>query len=229
MPLPHLPSGVWIQRPGDRDLRVENELRSGLPIDDLEGEGAHVKQDTILEAQARPGRMEAVDGEMGPGTAEVSEDDDGSFIRGDHARSLRSVCAFCDIVRGDKPAEVVFEDDFCVAFLDIRPLFPGHCLVIPREHYETLADLPASGLEPFFSVVRLLSRAVPSAVEAEGTFVAVNNKVSQSVPHLHAHVVPRRQKDGLKGFFWPRNGYRDAAQMQETAEAIRAAAAAVAS
>lgn len=136
------------------------------------------------------------------------------------------MCVFCDIVQGDTPAEIVFEDDFCVAFLDVRPLFPGHCLVIPREHYETLADLPREGLEPFFAVVRLLSGVIPGALDAEGTFVAVNNKVSQSVPHLHAHVVPRRRKDGLKGFFWPRRGYRDAAHIQETAAALRSAAAA---
>lgn len=138
------------------------------------------------------------------------------------------MCVFCDIVRGDVPAEVVFEDDFCMAFLDIRPLFPGHCLVIPRDHHETLADLPEAGVDPFFKVVRLLSGVVPAALGAEGTFVAMNNKISQSVPHLHAHVVPRRRKDGLKGFFWPRRGYRDAAEIQETGDAIRAAVAAIA-
>jgi len=127
---------------------------------------------------------------------------------------------FCDIVSGDSAA-LVYEDDDTVAFLDNRPIFPGHTLVIPRMHHETLADLPAELLSPLFANVQMLSRAVPAAVDAVGTFVAVNNKVSQSVPHLHVHVVPRRPKDGLKGFFWPRQRYRDDAHRAEVAEAIR--------
>ncbi len=101
----------------------------------------------------------------------------------------------------------VFEDQVSMAFLDHRPLFPGHCLLVPREHYETLADLPLKLVGPFFANVQLLARAVEKAMNAEGTFVAMNNRVSQSVPHLHVHIVPRRKKDGLKGFFWPRNKY----------------------
>jgi histidine triad (HIT) family protein len=96
---------------------------------------------------------------------------------------------------------IVFEDDSTLAFLDHRPLFPGHTLVIPKQHFETLVDLPSAMVPTFFWNVQLLSRAVERAMDAEGTFVAMNNRVSQSVPHLHVHVVPRRKKDGLKGFF----------------------------
>jgi histidine triad (HIT) family protein len=132
-------------------------------------------------------------------------------------------CRFCAIARGDADAHVVLEDEHVLAFLDHRPLFPGHCLVIPREHHETLADLPAQMLEPLFGSARLLSRAVVEGLAAEGSFVAVNNVVSQSVPHLHIHVVPRRRKDGLRGFFWPRTPYRDDAQAAEVCAALRAA------
>ncbi len=116
-------------------------------------------------------------------------------------------CLFCQIAAGVMPAMTVFEDQVSMAFLDHRPLFPGHCLLVPREHYETLADLPLKLVGPFFANVQLLARAVEKAMNAEGTFVAMNNRVSQSVPHLHVHIVPRRKKDGLKGFFWPRNKY----------------------
>ena len=117
----------------------------------------------------------------------------------------------------------MLDDGDVLAFLDHRPLFPGHCLVIPREHHETLADLPPPMLEPLFGAARLLSRAVVDALEADGSFVAVNNIVSQSVPHLHVHVVPRSRKDGLRGFFWPRNPYRDDAHAEEVADALRRA------
>jgi histidine triad (HIT) family protein len=117
----------------------------------------------------------------------------------------------------------VLDDEDVLAFLDHRPLFPGHCLVIPRAHHETLADLPSPMLEPLFGAARLLSRAVVDALEADGSFVAVNNIVSQSVPHLHVHVVPRSRKDGLRGFFWPRNPYRDDAHAEEVADALRRA------
>lgn len=118
---------------------------------------------------------------------------------------------------------MVLEDEHVLAFLDRRPLFPGHCLVIPREHHETLSDLPAAMLEPLFGSVRLLSRAVVEALAAQGSFVAVNNVVSQSVPHLHVHVVPRRRKDGLRGFFWPRTPYRDDDHAADVCTALRAA------
>jgi histidine triad (HIT) family protein len=116
-------------------------------------------------------------------------------------------CLFCSIVAGDTPATIVASDDEIVAFLDIRPLFPGHVLIVPRGHVETLADLPLERVGPFFERVQLMTRAVEEAMAAQGTFVAINNRVSQSVPHLHVHVVPRTKGDGLKGFFWPRTKY----------------------
>ena len=135
-------------------------------------------------------------------------------------------CAFCRIAAGDEDAAwVVLEEPHAVAFLDHRPLFPGHCLLIPREHYETLADLPHELLEPFFSTVQLLSSVIPDTMGKPGSFVAINNVVSQSVPHLHVHVVPRKPKDGLRGFFWPRHIYESDKQMIETRDAIRAALA----
>lgn len=132
------------------------------------------------------------------------------------------MCIFCDIVRGDLSAVTVFEDEATLAFLDIRPLFPGHTLLVPKDHVETLGDLPDEAVAPFFMNTRMLSRAVPRALEAEGSFVAMNNVVSQSVPHLHVHVVPRRKKDGLRGFFWPRHSYRSEDHMNEVATALRA-------
>lgn len=110
-----------------------------------------------------------------------------------------------------------------MAFLDHRPLFPGHCLLVPRDHHETLGDLPAKLLAPFFSNVQLLARAVEVALNAEGTFIAMNNRVSQSVPHLHVHIVPRRRKDGLKGFFWPRHKYKTDEEQVNVQQAIQLA------
>jgi len=132
-------------------------------------------------------------------------------------------CLFCQIAAEAVPAVSVFEDAVSMAFLDHRPIFPGHCLLVPRQHYETLGDLPTRLVGPFFSNVQLLARAVEMAMVAEGTFVAMNNKVSQSVPHLHVHVVPRRRKDGLKGFFWPRTKYKSEEEMALVQEAIRLA------
>ncbi len=133
-------------------------------------------------------------------------------------------CIFCRIVAGEVPAHVVAADDHTVAFLDARPVFPGHTLLVPREHHETLGDVPAPLLGPLFDAAQRLARAVESGMDAHGTFVAMNNRVSQSVPHLHVHVVPRRRKDGLRGFFWPRQRYRDEDEMAEVAARIRAAA-----
>src|SRR4051812_12951183 len=130
-------------------------------------------------------------------------------------------CTFCAIVAGDVPAARVLEDDLCVAFLDARPLFHGHTLLVPRAHVETLADLPAADVGPFFERAQRLSVAVRDAMDAVGTFVAMNNVVSQSVPHLHVHVVPRRPKDGLRGFFWPRTTYADDAERDAVAARIR--------
>jgi histidine triad (HIT) family protein len=132
-------------------------------------------------------------------------------------------CRFCQIIAGDEPSHVVFEDERTLAFLDNRPLFPGHSLLAPRDHYETLADLPDELVEPLFANARLLSAAVPKAMRKPGSFVAMNNVVSQSVPHLHVHVVPRKPKDGLRGFFWPRTRYESEDQMREVAERVRKA------
>jgi histidine triad (HIT) family protein len=133
-------------------------------------------------------------------------------------------CAFCRIAAGEEDAAwVVLDEPHAVAFLDHRPLFPGHCLVIPRHHHETLGDLPADETKPYFATVQLLSRAIPEAMGKPGSFVAMNNVVSQSVPHLHVHVVPRKPKDGLRGFFWPRHKYESEQQMVEARDAIRAA------
>ena len=130
-------------------------------------------------------------------------------------------CLFCRIAAGNEPAEVVFEDERTMAFLDTRPLFHGHALLVPRDHHETLADLPADLVEPLFTNAQLLSRAVPKAMKKPGSFVAMNNVVSQSVPHLHVHIVPRVKKDGLRGFFWPRTKYESEAEMQTVGDAIR--------
>ena len=123
-------------------------------------------------------------------------------------------CLFCRIVSGEVPATMVYVDKNTVAFLDYRPLFHGHTLLMPREHVETLGDLSPALVEPLFTAAQSLARAVELAMKAEGTFVAMNNRVSQSVPHLHVHIVPRRRKDGLKGFFWPRTKYKDEAEMK---------------
>jgi histidine triad (HIT) family protein len=131
-------------------------------------------------------------------------------------------CAFCRIAAGDRSdAIVVLEDERTLGFLDHRPLFPGHTLLIPRAHIETLVDLPDDVLPELFSNARLLARAMEEGLAAEGSFVAINNRVSQSVPHLHVHVVPRRRKDGLRGFFWPRHKYESDEQAAEVAERLR--------
>jgi len=131
-------------------------------------------------------------------------------------------CVFCSIASGAIPAAMVFSDQTTAAFLDARPVFKGHVLIVPREHVVTLADLPARLIEPYFSTVRLISAAVPAALGSQGTFVAANNVVSQSVAHLHVHVVPRTKGDGLRGFFWPRHKYASDAEAEEYAAKIRA-------
>jgi histidine triad (HIT) family protein len=115
---------------------------------------------------------------------------------------------------------VVFEDHLSIAFLDYKPLFIGHTILIPKAHFETLSDLPKELLAPFFANVQLLSRAVEHAMSAEGSFIAINNRVSQSVPHLHVHIVPRRKKDGLRGFFWPRQAHPSEESMRQAQAAI---------
>ena len=143
------------------------------------------------------------------------------------ARAKSGECTFCAVVRGELPSHAVLEDERCVAFLDHKPLFPGHVLLVPRAHHATLAELPAALVEPLFAHARLLARAVEEAVFADGSYLAINNKVSQSVPHLHVHVVPRREKDGLfaRGMVWKRQPYPDEESRLVVRDAIRAAVA----
>ena len=128
---------------------------------------------------------------------------------------------FCQIVLGERPAHVVLKSEHALAFLDARPVFPGHTLLVPRDHHETLGDLPAPLVGELFADAQRLAIAVEEGMDADGTFVAVNNRVSQSVPHLHVHVVPRRRKDGLRGFFWPRQKYESDEEMEAVATRIR--------
>jgi histidine triad (HIT) family protein len=129
-------------------------------------------------------------------------------------------CAFCAIIRGDAPAHVVHTDDDTVAFLDAKPVFPGHVLLVPRTHVTTLADLLAERVAGFFTLAQRLERAVESATDAPGSLVMINNVVSQSVPHLHLHVIPRRPKDGLRFFLGPRHPYRDTDEAASVAQRI---------
>ncbi|MCP2321766.1 histidine triad (HIT) family protein [Hamadaea flava] len=133
-----------------------------------------------------------------------------------------ATCLFCEIAAGRQPAAVVYADELVTAFLDIRPLFPGHVLVAPKEHIAVLADLPVPDVGPYFEQVQRIAVAVQSAMGAQGSFVAVNNVVSQSVPHLHTHVVPRSKGDGLRGFFWPRTKYGSPEEADDVAARIRA-------
>ena len=128
-----------------------------------------------------------------------------------------SACIFCQIVAGDLPAEIVLETDDLVAFLDTRPVFKGHVLLVPREHVDTLPDLPAALRDPFLEAAQRIAVAFKDALGAQGSFVAINNTVSQSVPHLHLHVVPRTKGDGLRGFFWPRTRYADGEAAEQAA------------
>ena len=132
-------------------------------------------------------------------------------------------CTFCRIAAGELAAHLIFEDADFLAFLDHRPLFAGHCLLIPRRHHDTILDLPTELGGALLGHVQRLSRAVEAGMKADGFFNAVNNRVSQSVPHLHVHVIPRRKKDGLKGFFWPRYKYSGEEEMSRVREAIIAA------
>ena len=132
-------------------------------------------------------------------------------------------CVFCRIAAGDEPAYVVLDEPDVVGFLDTRPVFKGHVLVCPRRHLPTFADLPIAAVPSLFATVQRVSTAVTGTFGAQGTFVAMNNVVSQSVPHLHVHVVPRTKGDGLRGFFWPRTRYDDATDAQDHADRLRAA------
>jgi len=141
----------------------------------------------------------------------------------DIVRRVEKPCVFCAILREEKPADYVYEDARVCAFLDVSPLFKGHVLVVPKAHVLMLEDLPAEELEPLFAAVRALTSAVRRGLGADGSFVAMNNVVSQSVPHLHAHVIPRRHGDGLKHFFWPREKYASDEERHDYAARIRAA------
>jgi len=134
------------------------------------------------------------------------------------------ICAFCRIVSGELAAYKVYEDESCLGFLDERPVFPGHTLLIPREHYGTLAELPSSLVGTVFSAVSIIARSVETGLGADGAFIGINNKVSQRVPHLHVHIIPRHFKDGLRGFFWPRQKYADEAEATAIQEKLAAAA-----
>ena len=132
-----------------------------------------------------------------------------------------ATCVFCQIIDREIPGHVVLETDELLAFLDTRPLFKGHVLLVPREHIETLPDLPAGARDGFLASAQQLATAVKEGLGAQGSFVAINNTVSQSVPHLHLHVVPRTKGDGLRGFFWPRTKYA-AGEAEEYAARLRA-------
>ncbi len=133
-------------------------------------------------------------------------------------------CAFCRIVSGELESYKIYEDEICLAFLDERPVFPGHTLLIPKEHYGTIADLPSRLAGPVFSAVSIIAQAVETGLGADGAFIGINNKVSQRVPHLHVHIIPRHFKDGLRGFFWPRQKYADEAEARVIQEKLAAAA-----
>ena len=134
-------------------------------------------------------------------------------------------CVFCSIVAGDTASDIVLDEPDLLGFLDARPVFKGHLLLVPRRHVVTLPDLPAELRDPFLEAAQRLARAVVDGLGAQGSFVAMNNTVSQSVPHLHLHVVPRTKGDGLRGFFWPRTRYADA-ESSAYAERLRDALAA---
>lgn len=124
-------------------------------------------------------------------------------------------CLFCKIINKDAESYPVFEDETTIAFLDVKPLFPGHILLVPKTHYTSYDQVPDKTITILFSNVKILSKALEESLNADGEFIAVNNKVSQSVPHLHIHIVPRKFKDGLKGFFWPRYKYSGPDQIKE--------------
>jgi len=134
-------------------------------------------------------------------------------------------CLFCGIIAGTTPATIVLETDDVVGFLDVRPVFKGHVLLVPREHVVTLPDLPSGLRDGFLEASQRLATAVVEGLGAQGSFVAMNNVVSQSVPHLHLHVVPRTKGDGLRGFFWPRTKYADPTERASYGERLRAALA----
>ncbi|MGD0728580.1 MAG: HIT family protein [Candidatus Micrarchaeaceae archaeon] len=137
-----------------------------------------------------------------------------------HLFKKPETCIFCNVVNNEIERYVVFEDSQSIAFLDMKPLFPGHVLLVPKMHYSEIDQIPGKTIDVLFNNVKLLSKAVESSLGADGTFIAVNNKVSQSVPHLHIHIVPRKFKDGLKGFFWPRYKYSSKEEIEKIKDKI---------
>ena len=135
--------------------------------------------------------------------------------------TVREGCIFCKIAAGEIKAAVVYEDEAVIVFLDTAPMFPGHCLVCPKRHVDHMLELPEDLMQPLFACAKRIAKAVEDGLGAAGSLICINNKVSQSVPHLHVHVIPRRPKDGLKGFFWPRRPYRDSAEMEAIAQSLR--------
>jgi histidine triad (HIT) family protein len=146
-------------------------------------------------------------------------DEDSSVLRVKREQE----CVFCQVAKKKKDSHVVFEDDVSMAFLDSRPLFLGHTLLIPKEHYATLSDLPSFLVGPYFTNAKLIATAIEKGLQADGSFLAINNKISQSVPHLHIHIVPRRSGDGLRGFFYPRQKYASEEEVQRIQRAIKSA------
>jgi histidine triad (HIT) family protein len=136
-----------------------------------------------------------------------------------------SDCRFCDIVEGRQPAHVVLDGEHTLGFLDHRPVFPGHTLLVPRRHVTVLPELPDDLVQPLFADARRIAAAIEGGYGADGSFVAMNNRVSQSVAHLHVHLVPRHRKDGLRGFFWPRSRYADDYEAAAVAARLRDAIA----
>jgi histidine triad (HIT) family protein len=141
---------------------------------------------------------------------------------GDALAVAATTCVFCQIIAGEAPAYVVLDDERTLAFLDVRPVFKGHTLLVPKTHIETLIDVPPDLMAPLFTNAQRLARAMEDGLDAAGSFVAINNRVSQSVPHLHVHVVPRRRKDGLRGFFWPRTKFESTDEANDYATRLRA-------
>ena len=133
---------------------------------------------------------------------------------------MPGTCVFCEIIKKEKPGFIVDEDEQILTFLDNRPLFYRHCLLVPKYHYETLPDIPPDLVGPLFQKVQLMARVVKEVMQSQGTFIAMNNTVSQSVPHLHIHIVPSTRGDGLKGFFSPRKRYQSDEQMQDICNRI---------
>jgi histidine triad (HIT) family protein len=157
----------------------------------------------------------------GAAAAEWRADADAHPVTREVLTKTGAACAFCAILRGDVPAEIIYSDELCVAFLDHRPLFYGHVLLIPREHLTTLAELPPAAAGPYLNVAQRLERAVESAMASDGSLILINNVVSQSVPHLHLHVIPRKFKDGLRFWLGPRRKYGDEVSLTETGQRIR--------